>query len=92
MSGAGRRGVKAPQKERLEDTEEEFDSNSFFYKHILSDQDQWYDAWSEELVTTYHILKDHCDSQGLPFLENCSFTDFLDFTFRHSSKRPPIWN
>ena len=69
------------------DTETQ-ESGSFFFQSAL-DEDQWYDAWSEELVTTYHILKDHCESQGLPFLETCTFSNFLDFAYRFSSKRPP---
>lgn len=65
-------------------------SGSFFRQHAL-DHEQWYDAWSEELVTTYHILKEHCDSQGLPFLENLQFSDFIDFAYHFSSKRPPTF-
>jgi hypothetical protein len=65
------------------------ESGSFFRAHILGDQERWYDAWTEELVTTYHVLIDHCQTNGLPFLETCTFADFLDFAFRHSSKRPP---
>jgi hypothetical protein len=42
------------------DHESDGESGSFFHQHF-PDQEQWYDAWTEELVTTYHILKDHCD-------------------------------
>lgn len=65
------------------------ESGSFFHAHTLAHREQWYDAWTEELLTTYHTLIDHCQSNGLPFLETCTFSDFLDFAFRHSSKRPP---
>ena len=70
---------------------DEEESGSFFHRAFLEDQQVWYDAWSDELMTTYHILKEHCESQGLPFLENCSFSNFLDFAFKHSSKIPPKW-
>lgn len=70
---------------------DEHSSGSFYHAQIL-DKDAWYDCWSEELVTTYHILIDHCQANGLPFLDNqCTFTDFIDFAFQHSSKRPPPW-
>jgi hypothetical protein len=94
MSGAGRRGRKPQTDVGFEEYPEDevARSGSFFRQAFLIDREQWYDAWSDELVTTYHILKDHCESQGLPFLETCSFHDFLDFAFKHSSKRPPSWN
>lgn len=65
------------------------DSGSFFHARVLVDQEQWYDAWTDELLTTYHTLIDHCQSNGLPFLETCTFADFIEFAFRLSSKRPP---
>jgi hypothetical protein len=93
MSGAGRRGRRHINEQHLEQSDEDpvVDSGSFYHRYYLVDPEQWYDAWSEELVTTYHILKEHCNSQGLPFLEDCSFSNFIDFAFRHSSKRPPTW-
>lgn len=64
---------------------------SFSFFQSINDQEQWYDAWSDELLTTYYALIDHCQSNGLPFLETCTFADFLDFAFRLSSKRPPTF-
>lgn len=64
-------------------------SGSFFRQPYLMDKEQWYDAWSEELVSTYHVLKEHCASYGLPFFEECSFHDFLEIAFEYSSKRSP---
>ena len=89
MSGAGRRGRKAPE---VTDICGEFvneESGSFYHQPFLFEKEQWYDAWSDELVTTYHILIDHCSSQGLPFLENLSFHDFINIAHQYSSKRPP---
>ena len=87
-----RRGGRG--KQHMSDLEHEglpVDNGSFFAPRVLLDQEQWYDAWTEELVTTYHTLIDQCQANGLPFLETCTFADFLDFAFRHSSKRPPLF-
>jgi hypothetical protein len=49
-------------------------------------REEWYDSWTEELVTTYHILIDHCSQYGLPFFENFSFSDFIDVAYASSDK------
>lgn len=49
--------------------------------------EHWISHYSEELATAWHILKEYCESQGLPFLENATFTDFAEFVFKLSSKR-----
>ena len=48
--------------------------------------EHWSSHFSEELCTAWHILKEYCESQGLPLLENASYPDFVDFAFKYSSK------
>jgi nucleoside phosphorylase len=56
----------------------------------IDDPDEWISAWEEELVTAYHVLKDHCQSLGLLVLDECSFHDFAHFAFAVSSRLPPL--
>jgi hypothetical protein len=49
-------------------------------------REEWYDSWTEELVTTYHILTDHCRQYGLPFFEKLSFSEFIDVAYDTSDK------
>jgi hypothetical protein len=56
----------------------------------IVDPVEWVSAWEEELATAYHVLKDHCQSQGLLVLDECSFHDFAHFAFGVSSKLPPL--
>ena len=52
----------------------------------LLNREEWYDSWTEELVTTYHILTDHCRQYGLPFFEKFAFSDFIDIAYASSDK------
>jgi len=59
------------------------------HQRPIEDIEVWFDYWSEEVVTTYHILVDQCQQQGYAFLENCDITKFTQFVYENSSKVPP---
>ena len=65
--------------------EEEIEEYSLFE----DDEEVWFDYMSEEIVTAYHVLQEYIASQGLPLLDNCQFSDFVDFCYRFSSGRKP---
>ena len=69
------------------DYEDEDDAQ--LYDMYEDDQEVWFDYMSEEIATSYHILTDWIQSQGLPILDNCSFSDFVDFCYKFSSGRKP---
>ena len=56
----------------------------------ISDPEVWMDYWSEELVTLWHGLKEHCDMLGAAVLDHCDFPKFAQFCWEHSSRRPPV--
>jgi hypothetical protein len=60
------------------------------YEKFEDDPEVWFDYMSEELATSYHILQDWIQSQGLPILDACTFSDFVDFCYKFSSGRKPI--
>ena len=60
------------------------------YDAYENDPEVWFDYMSEELATSYHILQDWIQSQGLPILDNCTFNDFVEFWYKFSSGRKPI--
>lgn len=64
------------------DEEPEYD----FYE---DDPEVWQDYFSEEMVTAYHILQEYIASQGLPLLDDCTFSNFVDFCYAFSSGRKP---
>jgi hypothetical protein len=72
-------------KDVIPEEEEEFEE----YTQFEDDEEVWFDYMSEEIATSYHILQDWIASQGLPLLENCTFPDFVDFCYLHSSGRKP---
>jgi hypothetical protein len=72
------------------DTEHTFSSHAKGRRRPIVNPEEWVSAWEEELVTAYHILVDHCQSQGLPILDECSFNDFVHFAFGRSSRLPPV--
>ena len=55
-----------------------------------ADIEHWSSMWSDELVTAWHILREHCASAGLPFLEKGSYSDFVEFVFKYSSQALPL--
>lgn len=87
MGAAGRRGElkrdRTPEA-RAGHTDDDTDG-----PEVIDDVETWSDHWSEELVDAYHTLLDQCNAYGYAFLEQCSFPDFVDFAFQHSSKRYP---
>lgn len=56
---------------------------------IILDPEVWQDYWKDELLDLWDSLKEQCASQGLAVLDSCTFSDFADFCFRHSSGYPP---
>jgi hypothetical protein len=46
--------------------------------------------WSEELVTLYHVVKDHCSQYGWPVFDELTFCDFCKFAYDTSSKAKPL--
>jgi hypothetical protein len=76
----------AKNKEVVAEEEEEIEE----YPMYEDDVEIWQDYMSEELATAYHILQDWVQGQGLPILENCTFSDFAEFCYAFSSGRKPI--
>lgn len=56
---------------------------------VVHDPEVWMDHWSEELVTLYHGLQEHCQMMGAAVLDTCDFPAFAQFCWEHSSRRPP---
>jgi hypothetical protein len=54
---------------------------------IIMDPEVWMDAWSEELLNVWDAVRDAAATQGV--LDACSFPDFAQFCFQHSSGHPP---
>ena len=53
------------------------------------DFETWCDYWSEELAITWHVTKDQCSNFGYPLFDRCTFAQFAEFAYAHSSKFPP---
>ena len=60
-------------------------------RHLIpiEDPEEWADYWSEELAILYHHARDHADQYGWAILDTCTFPDFVQFCWSHSSKVPP---
>lgn len=60
-------------------------------RHLIPIQDpeEWADYWSEELAILYHHARDHADQYGWAILDTCTFPEFVQFCWTHSSKVPP---
>lgn len=56
---------------------------------IILDPEVWQDYWRDELLDLWDSLRQQCLSLGLAVLDKCTFSDFADFCFRHSSGYPP---
>lgn len=85
---AGRRGRLNTAYESETESDSEPDTLPPHLEPVL-DVEVWADYWSDELATSYHVLLDHTQQQGNAFLERCTFSDFVDFVFKHSSKLRP---
>lgn len=72
-----------------DDSDCETNANAASYHGTVRDPEVWQDHWSEELVTLWHGLKDHCDMMGVPVLDRCDFPAFATFCWQHSSRMPP---
>lgn len=77
--------AKSNEQEEFYDAEE-YDE----YDEYEDDDEVWFDYMSEEIATSYHILQEWIASQGLPLLDNCTFSDYVDFCYLHSSGRKPV--
>ncbi|ABT14830.1 hypothetical protein NY2A_B431L [Paramecium bursaria Chlorella virus NY2A] len=80
--------LKKQKEEEEYKFEEEDDIEE--YPVFEDDPEVWFDYLSEELATAYHVLQDWYQSQGLPILDRCTFSDFVDFCYKFSSGRKPI--
>lgn len=90
MGGAGRRGELPRQTDGPAESSDEDPLDQLpFTKTPILDEETWFDYWSEELAIAYHVLIDQCQSNGYAFLEHSSFPNFVEFVYKHSSKRPP---
>ncbi len=58
--------------------------------HCIDSPEVWMDYWSEELVTAWHALHEHCQAMGAAVLDRCDFPAFARFCWEHSSRRPPV--
>lgn len=65
------------------------DADAPFRKGFISDPEVWMDYWSEELVILWHGLQEHSQAMGAAVLDKCDFTDFAQFCWERSSRRPP---
>lgn len=79
--------IKKQKEEELREYEEAEEIEE--YPLYENDPEIWFDYLSEELATAYHILQDWNHSQGLPILDACTFSDFVDFCYQFSSGRKP---
>ena len=57
---------------------------------VVDDPEVWMDHWSEELVTLWHGLQEHCQMLGAAVLDRCDFPAFAQFCWERSSRRPPV--
>jgi len=80
--------IKKQKEEELREYEEAEEIEE--YPLYENDPEIWFDYLSEELATSYHILQDWIQSQGLPILDACTFSVFVDFCYKFSSGRKPI--
>ena len=55
----------------------------------IEDPEEWSNYWSEELVILYHSLSDHARNAGWALLDACTFANFVEFVYSHSSRLPP---
>lgn len=55
----------------------------------INDPEEWTSEWTEELVTLYHSVVDQAAGAGWPLLDACTFAQFVEFVFKHSSRLPP---
>lgn len=56
---------------------------------VVEDPEVWQDYNSEFLVTLWHQLQDQVAAMGVYILDKCSFSDFTEFCFKHSTGRQP---
>lgn len=55
----------------------------------VKDREEWQDHWKDELWVLWDGLEKHAQSMGAAVLDKCTFTQFIDFCFHHSSGYPP---
>lgn len=55
----------------------------------VDDPEVWFDYNSEFLAAAYHSLQDHIASMGVYVLDACTFPQFVEFCFQHSTGRKP---
>jgi hypothetical protein len=89
MGGAGRRGEVTVKRDPdgepyLSGVDDEY--NLDLERPDLGPE-EWFDFNSEELAIAYHVLTDQCQQYGWPLLDRCSFPDFVEFAYAHSTKK-----
>jgi len=73
-------------------SEDEYISGSESEDHggaVVDDPEVWMDYNSEFLLTLWHQLQDQVASMGVYILDKCTFSDFTEFCFKHSTGRQP---
>lgn len=65
------------------------DAEDGVQNHLVDDPEVWFDYNSDFLAAAYHSLQDHIASMGVYVLDACTFPQFVDFCFKHSTGRKP---
>lgn len=53
-------------------------------EEVELDPETWQDYNSEHLLNMYMSLIEYCESQGLPFMRNLPFNDFIHFIYNRA--------
>lgn len=54
---------------------------------VFLDQNEWETYMLDDSRFLWESLQAYISDYNLPLLENCAFETFVDFLFKHSSKR-----
>jgi hypothetical protein len=68
----------------------DFNAPEVPYSHTRLDIESWQDAWSEELVTAYHVVTDLCRQNGWAILDGCTYHDFATWAYDKSRGCPNV--
>lgn len=49
--------------------------------------ERWLEEWHRELRAAYEVLLRHVQGAGYPLFENLSFSQFVEFAYKHKLSR-----
>ncbi len=61
-----------------------------YHHRPLESPEDWQDAWSYELVTAFHAVRDLCAANGWALLDRAQFHDFASWAWGVSSRVPNV--